>query len=450
MLHKALDALQMDWRSDQLRVVLTHDVPTRAMLDSLQGAGKLAIVDTEGQFVWNGEWSVRYTTLRLLCKLCYHGCGLIPEHLPTACARVEALKTHDFNVEAVRLAAAIVRAMKVNQYKAMVEWSQLQQVQQQQQAEKLHQLERTPSQRKKEDAAASGPLDQATTSMGTQNSHREQKQQRHRGTREEAYTCYEGWIGHSLDPIGCLFDTLSEVCLTPEERRSNPHHLDPVIHLNSTSSSSTEENKTFSSSTTTTSSSTSSTSASSSASSLPRYRPAPTFRAGASPPGCEPYLLLALEAALLGLGQQRLMPAGLYSQEKACQQEERLVSRLHDVELNAERVSVLRARAVALLEAGPSSALGCGAHPESAPAMLLAKYLFVSLLPHDADLAFRVGLRAMRLPIQDVGVTAVNPRIQPRWFTLGHVEGQQCALASVMMGAAKGEGRIRSIVRISR
>ena len=34
----------------------------------------------------------------------------------------------------------------------------------------------------------------------------------------------------------------------------------------------------------------------------------------------ESYLTLAMEAALIGLGQQRIMPAGLYSQEKACKQ----------------------------------------------------------------------------------------------------------------------------------
>ncbi len=26
----------------------------------------------------------------------------------------------------------------------------------------------------------------------------------------------------------------------------------------------------------------------------------------------------------------------------------------------------------------------------------------------------------------------------PRWYTLGHIEGQQCALASTMLNAAKG------------
>lgn len=34
----------------------------------------------------------------------------------------------------------------------------------------------------------------------------------------------------------------------------------------------------------------------------------------------ETYLALALEAALLGLGMQRMLPSGLYAQERYCKQ----------------------------------------------------------------------------------------------------------------------------------
>ena len=27
----------------------------------------------------------------------------------------------------------------------------------------------------------------------------------------------EGWVGHPLDPIGCLFDTLAEASLVPDD-----------------------------------------------------------------------------------------------------------------------------------------------------------------------------------------------------------------------------------------
>lgn len=37
-----------------------------------------------------------------------------------------------------------------------------------------------------------------------------------------------------------------------------------------------------------------------------------------SPDGGESYLTLALEVALMGMGQQRIMPEGLYAQDKVC------------------------------------------------------------------------------------------------------------------------------------
>lgn len=46
--------------------------------------------------------------------------------------------------------------------------------------------------------------------------------------------------------------------------------------------------------------------------------------------------------------------------------------------------------------AGPFSGLGEVIHRESVPMHTFAKYLFSALLPHDADLAYRVALRAMR------------------------------------------------------
>lgn len=46
--------------------------------------------------------------------------------------------------------------------------------------------------------------------------------------------------------------------------------------------------------------------------------------------------------------------------------------------------------------AGPFSSLGEVIHRESVPMHTFAKYLFSALLPHDADLAYKVALRAMR------------------------------------------------------
>lgn len=31
----------------------------------------------------------------------------------------------------------------------------------------------------------------------------------------------DGWVGHPFDPIGCLFDTLAEASLSPEDNTSH-------------------------------------------------------------------------------------------------------------------------------------------------------------------------------------------------------------------------------------
>jgi hypothetical protein len=76
-------------------------------------------------------------------------------------------------------------------------------------------------------------------------------------------------------------------------------------------------------------------------------------------------------------------------------QEERLIAQLQRVEGEAAAGVCARA-ARALLGGGPASCLGTRVHPRSAPAHTFARYLFLALLPADPELAYRVGLRAMR------------------------------------------------------
>lgn len=45
---------------------------------------------------------------------------------------------------------------------------------------------------------------------------------------------------------------------------------------------------------------------------------------------------------------------------------------------------------------GPYSGLGELIYRESVPMHTFAKYLFTCLLPHDAELAYKIALRAMR------------------------------------------------------
>uniref|UniRef100_A0A3P8VRJ9 Zinc finger SWIM-type containing 6 n=1 Tax=Cynoglossus semilaevis TaxID=244447 RepID=A0A3P8VRJ9_CYNSE len=285
-------------------------------------------------------------------KYCYHnkkdnplfdtrGWPLWHEHVPTACARVDALRSHGYPKEALRLAIAIVNTLRRQQQK---------------------QLEFFCTHKKE-------LLHKGMTSV----------------------TNLEGWVGHPLDPIGTLFSTLMETSsLGPG--RATVHPVFPVHHF-------LEEGESF--------------------------------------------LSLAIETTLIGLGQQRAMPDGLYAQEKVCRNEEQLLAKLQEPDLCT--VSPLPA-------AGPYSGLGELLYRESVPMHTFAKYLFTSLLPHDADLAYKIALRAMRLPVLESAalsgdlsrphhIVSVVPNRYPRWFTLSHIETQQCELASTMLTAAKGDAR---------
>ena len=315
---------------------------------------------------------------------------IFSEHIPTAIARVEALKSHGFSREAIRLAVAIVRTMKCNQLIAQSQW-------------KKHQ---------------NSVYKECSIQEGV--------------AKRPGYASWEGWIGHSLNPIGCLFDTLAEACLSQDERHQLPHHLEALTTKEETSSSTVLSSQSVT---------------------TLHYRHTPI---AGSQNRRETYLTLAMESALIGLGQQRVMPSGLYAQEKACKQEERLITRLQEIDLDSALVSVLCYQANLLMDMGPSSGIGIGIHPESVPMQTFAKYLFTSIFPFDSDLAFNIGLRALRLPVLDGlteeslsrhnhgmeadagrGSNFAGNRL-PKWFTLAHIESQQCSLASLMLTVAKG------------
>jgi hypothetical protein len=86
----------MDWDDIQLKNILKN-VGVTSRLTSVED---------------NAEASALATTTSKVNK---HGQLLWQEHIPTACARVEALRTHGYTAEALRLAVAIVRTMKHNQ-----------------------------------------------------------------------------------------------------------------------------------------------------------------------------------------------------------------------------------------------------------------------------------------------------------------------------------------------
>uniref|UniRef100_A0ABM5FTT5 Zinc finger SWIM domain-containing protein 6 n=1 Tax=Pogona vitticeps TaxID=103695 RepID=A0ABM5FTT5_9SAUR len=293
-----------------------------------------------------------------------HGWPLWHEHVPTACARVDALRSHGYPREALRLAIAIVNTLR----------------RQQQKQQEMFRFQK--------------------------------KELLHKGVT--SITNLEGWVGHPLDPIGTLFSSLMEACRVDDES----FHVFSDLSENMGQCKSLEYYH------------------------LPAHK---FFEEG------ESYLTLAVEVALIGLGQQRIMPDGLYAQEKVCRNEEQLISKLQEIELDDTLVKIFQKQAVFLLEAGPYSGLGEIIHRESVPMHTFAKYLFTSLLPHDAELAYKTALRAMRLlvlestaPSGDIRphhIASVVPNRYPRWFTLSHIESQQCELASTMLTAAKGDVR---------
>uniref|UniRef100_A0A6Q2X4L4 ZSWIM4-8 C-terminal domain-containing protein n=1 Tax=Esox lucius TaxID=8010 RepID=A0A6Q2X4L4_ESOLU len=335
---RAIEACDLNWQDTHLQRIITHDLYTHSHThchhDNHDGSG--ALFDARGWPLWH-------------------------EHVPTACARVDALRSHGYPREALRLAIAIVNTLRRQQQK---------------------QLELFRSHKKE-------LLLKGMTSV----------------------TNMEGWVGHPLDPIGTLFSTLMETGRVEEDGGNAfldfsgtlkpPPHLFPAQHF-------LDDGQSF--------------------------------------------VALAVETALIGLGQQRVMPDGLYAQEKVCRNEEQLLAKLQEVELDDTLVKIFRKQAVFLLEAGPYSGLGELLYRESVPMHTFAKYLFSSLLPHDAPLAYKIALRAMRLPVLESTapsgdlsrphhiVSVVHNRY-PRWFTLSHIESQQCELASTMLTAAKGDGR---------
>ncbi|KAF7240081.1 Zinc finger SWIM domain-containing protein 4 [Varanus komodoensis] len=221
-------------------------------------------------------------------------------------------------------------------------------------------------------------------------------------------TNLEGWVGHPLDPIGCLCHTFLEASRMDDEGLA----LYP--------DAAAEPKK-----------------------ALYQHVPVPS-----SP--SESYFTLALEVALLGLGQQRSMPEGLYAQDKVVRSEEQLIGLLDEMELDDRLVSVLRKQAALLLDGGPFSGFGEVVFRESVPMHTFARYLFTAMLPYDPELAYRLALRAMRLPVLETVLPASDILHQnpldsmlanrfPRWFTLGHLETRQCELASAMLTAAKGD-----------
>uniref|UniRef100_G3T7U7 Zinc finger SWIM-type containing 4 n=1 Tax=Loxodonta africana TaxID=9785 RepID=G3T7U7_LOXAF len=217
----------------------------------------------------------------------------------------------------------------------------------------------------------------------------------------------EGWVGHPLDPIGCLCRALLEACRLEEETLSLYPDEGP------------EKQKV-----------------------AYQHVPVP------GSPG-ESYFALALEVALLGLGQQRALPEGLYAQDKVVRNEEQLLALLEQVELDERLVQVLRKQAGLLLEDPPFS--GCQGSAGRRRVAWAGAEAYLSQRGQTQSPASPQACFAPhpRLPVLESAFPAGEPHPNPmesimsnrfpRWFILGHLETRQCELASAMLMAAKGD-----------
>ncbi|XP_046384959.1 zinc finger SWIM domain-containing protein 5-like [Ischnura elegans] len=505
--HRALDAVEMPWDNVHLKRILSGDsycshtpaesscyytspVPCSSSSSYSSSSSSTSMFNSQGHPLWH-------------------------EPLPLAAARVDALRSHGHQSEALRLAVSIVRTMKHQQQVAQRRWyhHQQQQLQHQPHVSSLpsssamasyyhhHHHHHHPTSSSSSYAAHSSSSYAHSSSYASQSyapstsssysshpsssgasssssyrngagassssssstsSSRPWPSSSGRGGGDAGGlvggggSWGDGWVGHPLDPVGCLFDTLAEASILPDEYMRTPAYFDPVGMMEEAAAAATVAN-------------------SGSKPPPPRYH---HVQVHGSRDRSETYLTLAVEVALMGLGQQRPMPRGLYAQEKGRKQEERLIAKLQEVEAGTigegggsrSLAGVLCRQAVALLESGPTSGLGQYVHPESVPMHTFARFLFLALLPHHPDLAYRVGLRAIRLPIleeqddrmgdeggggggggagggEGVSSLVLRSTHYPRWFTLGHIETQQCALASTMLNATKGEVvRLRQVL----
>ncbi|KAG8441475.1 hypothetical protein GDO86_007004 [Hymenochirus boettgeri] len=294
-------------------------------------AGELRWTDAHLQRILNGETGTPSSGGKSSTdKLSYDPQGRplwLGDHFPVACARVDALRSHGYPQAALRLAVSIVNTMRL---------------------QRQHQMESVKQQRKELQMKGSTTL-----------------------------TNLEGWVGHPLDPIGCLCWTFLEASLPEDEGLS----LYPELGG--------EQRKV-----------------------MYQHVPVPGSTSG------ESYLCLALEVALMGLGQQRAMPEGLYAQDKLVRSEEHIIGLLGTLDMGERLIQVLRKQAVLLLEGGPYSGFGEVIYPMRLPV------LESILPPHSSDI----------LPLDSM----LTSRF-PRWFILGHLETRQCELASAMLTTAKGD-----------
>lgn len=130
------------------------------------------------------------------------------ESIPLCAARVDSLRSHGHIEEALRLAVSVVRTMKQQQLIAQRKWHESQQ----------NTSSSNSSNSNSKSCQSSCKMIACTSrcngqcgGCGGSNSNST--------TSIHALANTDCWVGHPLDPIGSLFDTLSDSSIIPEDQR---------------------------------------------------------------------------------------------------------------------------------------------------------------------------------------------------------------------------------------
>ena len=138
------------------------------------------------------------------------------EPIPLCAARVDALRSHGHMEAALRLAVSVVRTMKQQQIVAQRKW---------------HESQQSLNASSSSGVAGSSGAGSSSSSSSTTMKNRPCTS-RCMGqciaapcpttTSINAPANTDCWVGHPLDPIGCLFDTLCDASIVPEDERAHP------------------------------------------------------------------------------------------------------------------------------------------------------------------------------------------------------------------------------------
>lgn len=402
--YRALDFQDCSWDDPHLQLILNNDGPV-----NLDAPLKSNLFDCTGNPLWN-------------------------EPVSQSAARIETLRSHGYREQALRLAVATCRRIKLQQ----VQWCLT-----------------TRSESSSEHLCLS------------------------RGS--DIYS--EGWIGHPFDPINVLVDILLESSVGDHDQaQADAVTKNNLCRLNS-SRCPCPYNQALADFTQNILPDLTSLAYQHRldvsyipALQLPTFNPPTTRRSSNSPnqsnsrkagyhhvpvPGCcqkDTYLTLAFELALAALGQQRSAPTITSAHDRSVRQESELITKLESIDTNDDLIlDILKHQTTLLLQGGPFHNSCCGVPTDSAPLHTFARYLFDSLVAHYPALAYKVGVYALKMPLiteeasENMGAARTSPRPLQ-----SHLQSEQLALAETMLSKAKDEqgqpgggGCLRKVYRAS-